>query len=200
MTNYKTTSVKSSFTAIDDKRHPVFQEIAKNLGVIHLTATVAEDTQTRNLLKFPGVIAFICTLRKGSEIIGIGRGSTILNRMNKFIERTVRVAFNSAVIDSVMQSTKMLNTLNIESGDKQSVSPAISDPVEDTEPDLEGRDRVASFGDEMPKYATEKQKTFAKSLLAKADKFTKDEYLPQLNEKYLSSFQCSQLISNLLQK
>ena len=200
MTNYKTASLKSPFQAIDDKRHPVFQEIAKNLGVIHLTATVAEDTQTRNLLKFPGVIAFICTLRKGSEIIGIGRGSTILNRMNKFIERTVKVAFNSAVIESVMQSTKMLNTLNIESGDQQSVSSAISDVIEDTEPDLEKRDQVASYGDEMPKYATEKQKTFAKVLLDKADKFTKDEYLPQLNEKYLSSFQCSQLISNLLQK
>jgi len=200
MTNYKTASLKSPFQAIDDKRHPVFQEIAKNLGVIHLTATVAEDTQTRNLLKFPGVIAFICTLRKGSEIIGIGRGSTIINKMNKFIERTVRVAFNSAVIDSVMQSTKMLNTLNIESGDKQSVSPAISNVIENTEPDLEGRDRVASYGDEMPKYASEKQKTFLKSLLDKADKFTKDEYMPQLNEKYLSSFQCSQLISDLLHK
>src|SRR3989344_9499230 len=74
-----------------EKKDPLRAEIAKNIGTFNLTAIVEEDTQTLSSFKhIPGFIGFLCTLKKGNEVIGIGRGSAILNRMNKFVERGIR--------------------------------------------------------------------------------------------------------------
>ena len=211
MTNYKT-GLKSPFQeATQDKggmqnpKHPVAIEAAKNTGTIDLSLTIEKDIATINQFSntYPGIVAFITTLRRGAkEICGIGRGSTIIDaQTNKYFPRSISIARNCSIIDSIMQATKMLNTLSLDVNRKPDSDSVVNDITEKEEPDLEGRDRPCSFSnDSTLKYATEKQKTFAKVLLDKADKFTKDEYLPQLNEKYLSSFQCSQLISNLLQK
>jgi hypothetical protein len=208
-TLYKSTSIKSPFTANQNKsdmqnpKHPVSIEALKNTGTIDLKLTIEKDVATlKQFRAYPGIVAFVCTLKRGSEICGIGRGSTIINaQTNKYFTRAISIARNCSIIDSVMQATKMLNTLSLDVNRKYDGNSIVDDVVEKEEPDLEGRDRPCSFSnDSTLKYATEKQKTFAKVLLSKADKFTKDEYLPQLNEKYLSSFQCSQLISNLLQK
>lgn len=92
--------------------HPVKQEILKSIGTFHITANVEEDKQTLNTFdKVPGLIAFMCTLKKDNVIIGIGRGTAMISRVNKYIERTVRVAFNASLIDAMVRSTKMLDTL-----------------------------------------------------------------------------------------
>lgn len=211
MTNYKT-GVKSPFPAVtQDKgsmqnpKHPVAIEAAKNTGTIDLRLTIEKDIATINQFSntYPGIVAFITTLRRGAEeICGIGRGSTIIDaQTNKYFTRAISIARNSSIIDSVIQATKMLNILSVDVNRKPDSDSVVNSVSEKEEPDLEHRDEPCSFSnDSTLKYATEKQKTFAKVLLAKADTFTQAEYLPQLNEKYLSSFQCSQLISNLLQK
>ena len=94
-----------------------------------------------------------------------------------------------------MQATKMLNILVPGTCDKKDMPIA-----EGKELDLEGRDRVCSFEEDGTlRHASEKQKAFLKSLIeTKCDQSAKAEYLSQLNEKYLSSFQASELISSLL--
>jgi len=198
MTNYKT-GVKLPFqekSNIHDKRHPINKMIAKHTGEINLNLSLSEDTQTLNQFKnFPGLVSFIATLRRDSIVVGVGHGSVLINESNRWVERALAFAKNTAIINSVMMACKMLDALKIDTGDVKGTS-IVSEEI-----DVERRDEICSYEEDSTlKYATEKQKTFLKSLLDKADKFTKDEYLPQLNEKYLSSFQCSQLISDLLQK
>ncbi len=205
MINYQTAGVKSPFQmksfGSQERKHPVREEIERNVGVVNLTAEIQEDKVTLGALKhIPGLVSYICVLKNSADgsIIGIGRGTSVINRVNKFFERTIRVAFNSAIIDSVMQSTKMLNTLRLKLENKAPATAAAG--IEDTELDLEGRDRVCSFEDDSTlRHASQKQRDFLASLIAtKCDEGSKSEYLSQLNEKYLSSFQASELISSLL--
>lgn len=95
-------------------KHPVHQEIVKNEGVFNFTAEVKQDKSTLALFKhINGLVAFICTLKRDGEVIGEGRGAAVLNQMNKFVERTVRYAFNASLIDAVVRSVKSLDTLHI---------------------------------------------------------------------------------------
>jgi len=92
--------------------HPVMDEINKCIGTYQLEVVVEEDAQTLTMFKhIPGLIAFIATIKCGNRIVGQGRGSACLSSTNRFIERAVHCAFNSAVVDSVMRSTKVLDVL-----------------------------------------------------------------------------------------
>lgn len=180
---------------VRDKKSPVQEEVEKNTGTFNLTVDVKEDKETISSFKhIPNLISFITTLKnENSEIVGIGRGSAVINRLNKFVERTVRFAFNASLIDAVVRSTKILDALYITPVSQENID------VPD-EADLEGRDKPAFFGEEdMPKVATEKQRAFLNRLIdEKCDDSTKEEYLGQLNSPYLSNFDCSQLIKALL--
>lgn len=178
-----------------DKKSPIQEEIEKNTGTFTITVDVKEDKETISLFKhIPHLISFITTLKnENNEIVGIGRGSAILNRLNKFVERTVRYAYNASLIDAMVRSTKILDALYITPSNKENTE------VPD-EADLEGRDKPAFYGNEdMPKVATEKQREFLSRLIdEKCDDSTKEEYLGQLNSPYLSKFDCSELINSLL--
>jgi hypothetical protein len=203
MNNYKPTSVKSPYSVlkekadIHDKRHPVNKLIIKNTGEINLSLKITEDTQLMNQFKRPGLVSFVATLRRESEIVGLGHGSVLLNQENRWIERGLAFARNTAIINSIMMACKMIDALKIDSPDVVATAGAF--PVKD-EPDLEGRDRTCSFSDDGTlKIASQKQRTFLQNLIeTKCDEESKKEYLCQLNEPYLSSFQASELISSLL--
>ena len=104
------------------KGHPVAEEVQKSVGTYELSATFEEDSQTLQTLKHvPGLIAFICTLKKGTQIIGQGRGMAVLNKVNRFIERTVRAAFNASLVDAVVRS-KLLDALHLETISQQTLA------------------------------------------------------------------------------
>ncbi|MDO8496239.1 MAG: hypothetical protein Q7S43_02180 [bacterium] len=102
------------FNVRDNKQHPVRAEIAKCVGTINLTATIEEDSQTLSLFKHvPGLIAFTCHLKRGDDIIGVGRGASVLNKVNKYVEKSVHFAVNASLIDSVVRATKILDMLRL---------------------------------------------------------------------------------------
>lgn len=114
--------IKSPFQIASKKRsvsvsetNPVIQEeIEKHLTSHSFTVTFKEDTQTLNTFKnVSGVVAFSCELRKGENIVGYGRGFSVINGTNRYIERTIRTAINSSFINAVVQSTKLLNGLGM---------------------------------------------------------------------------------------
>lgn len=186
-TEYKN-SVPSPFQASQRKQIPALEEVTRSIGTYNLTATVEEDRETLSTFKHvPGLITFICTLKKDNDVIGIGRGTATLNRMSKYVDRAVCYAFNSSLIDAMVMSTKTLDALYLDSKD---------------EPDLEGRDRPAYFNnDDSLKYASEKQRSFLKKLISsKCKDQIKREYEDKLQSPYLSIFECSSLIKNLLTK
>lgn len=175
------------------RKDPIEEEIDKNTGTFNLTVTVEKDTNMRNEFKhIQNFVAFKATLRKGDEVIGIGTGAAVLNRLNKFVERTVRFAYNASLVDAMVRSTKILDALYI-TPNNQKID------IKDDEEDLEGRDRQTFFNDEdMPQVATEKQRTFLTKLLVKCDNSTKEKYLNKLESPYLSKFDCSKLINELM--
>ena len=109
--NYKR-SVPSPFQA-RQKLDPVQEAIEQNIGKINLELSIEEDKETALQLKdLPGpIIAYKCTIRKGSQVLGIGRGSNILSKINKWVDRSVRYTLNASIIDSIIQSVKALDVL-----------------------------------------------------------------------------------------
>jgi len=171
------------------RRSPIDEEVAKNIGEFTLVVRTEVDREAISLFpQIPNLVAFKTTLKRGNEVIGIGTGSSVLNQFNKFLGRTVRFAYNSSIIDAIIRSTKILDAIY--------VMPTIQ---KQNEVDLEGRDKQVFFGEEdLPQVATEKQKSFLKKLIDKCDNSNKKEYLTQLSSPYLSKFECSKLINQLL--
>jgi len=188
--NGTATSIQNKTQHVQDINHPAYQEIVRNVGAFDISVVVEEDKQTLAVFKnVPGMIAFKTTLKQSGEVIGEGRGTAVINRNNKFIERTVRLAFNNSILGAVFHSTKILDILR----------PEIN--TVSVEEDLEGRDKPVSFADEELRYASDKQKNFLRKLIdSNCDVDSKAKYISQLNQPLLSSFQCSQLISGLLHK
>ncbi len=112
----------------------VQDEIRKNICTLHFTAEFAEDTQTLQAFKnIPGVVGFICTLRKDGKdgpILGFGRGMTVINKLNRYLEKTVSFAANASLIDSVVRATKMLDALHIDFTKQNTAAETTVTPVE----------------------------------------------------------------------
>ncbi len=94
----------------------VRSEVNKLLGTYQFSATFEVDTQTVSTLKhIPGLIAFLCTIRKGDQVVGQGRGTAVINQVNRFIVRTINFGFNAALIDAIVRSTKILDVFRPDS-------------------------------------------------------------------------------------
>ncbi len=184
---------KNQIPSMQRRENPLDAEIAKSTGTYNLTAIFEKDTETLTRLKhIPGLIAFLCTLKIGNEVIGIGRGSATVNRMNKFLERGVRYSFGNSLVDAVVRSIKNLDALYFKTIN-QSVN------KNSAEVDLKQRDSLAFFGnDDLPQEATERQRNFLTKLVENCDEEDKKEYLSALASPYLSKLQCSELIQKLM--
>lgn len=172
------------------REDPIQEEISRNIGSFSLSVTVEKDEEmTRKFSHIPNFIAFKTTLSKGNTIIGIGTGASVLNRLNKFLDRTVLFAKNASLVDAMVRSTKILDALSLMPANQK-----------EDEVDLEGRDRQTFFNDEdMPQVATDKQRKFLEKLVnEQCDDDSKKEYLKHLESPYLSKFDCSELIQQLM--
>ncbi len=117
----KKTSVLVSNPAIDE-------EVKKHLTSYDFNVTFKEDTQTIAMLKnVSGVVAYICELRRGETVIGYGRGMSVINSMNKYIDKSVKSARNSSFINAVVQSTKVLGGMESISTQTQSYTASKSE-------------------------------------------------------------------------
>ncbi|MEK7112582.1 MAG: hypothetical protein AAB875_04600 [Patescibacteria group bacterium] len=103
---------------VQDERHPARKEVLKTIGSYNFTAEIQEDAQALALFNRPGLIAFVCTLKRNkggeNEVLGQGRGVAILNKLNRYVEKTIQAAASAALVDAVVKSTKVLDTLGIE--------------------------------------------------------------------------------------
>jgi hypothetical protein len=169
-------------------------EIKECVGSYNFSVRVEADTETLTALEnSPFIISLKATILQGKKVLGIGRANSILSPKNKYIKNAVIYCFNAAIVDGFSKAVKILDNLPIKADDqKESL---------DEEPDLEGRDRQAYFtnNDDL-KYASDKQRNFLKKLVSKCDSSSKREYENKLQSPYLSSFECSALIKNLLTK
>lgn len=118
-TTYKNSTVKSPYQPsikkdvfnVNNKNHPVKELIQKYTGVYNLTATFEQDLETtQKLSHFSGVVAFICTIRKNGQVVGIGRSHNILSSSNKFLEKVINASFSYSFIDAISKTTRAMDT------------------------------------------------------------------------------------------
>ena len=168
-------------------------EIEKNIGKINLEITVEEDKDSINLLKHitGPIIAYKATVRKNFQVIGVGRGSSIITRLNKYYDRSIRYSWNASLIDGIIQSVKSLDALYLASNNQKETESSESK-------DMEGQDFQASYTEDLPQTCTEKQRNFLSKLVENCDEEDKEEYLSALASPYLSKFDCSELIQKLM--
>jgi len=185
MNNYKN-SIPSPYKR--ERINPIDEEMMKNTKTFNLTVTVEKDSQTLDQFQhIPNMVAFVTKISKDNQLIGIGRSTAVLNRLNKFLERTVLFALNASFVDGMVRAARNLDALSITQG--------IEKAQEEPDPD-----KVSFFSDtDLPAVATQKQRDFLTKLInSKCDEDTKEEYLSQLNSPYLSKFSCSELINSLV--
>ena len=164
--------MKKEMLNVHSDEHPVQKEIRRIVGTYPLTIEVSEDMQTLQTLKhIPGLIAFICSVKKDGQIIGQGRGSSVISRMNKFIERTVRMSFNQSIIAAILHATKALDVLADPLGDIN-IEPVEARQESYTPEGITDKQRSYLFELIRTKVTDEEQR---RSWEAQLDELTKDE-------------------------
>ncbi len=169
-------------------------EIKECVGSYNFSVRVESDTETLSALEnSPFIISLKATILQDKKVLGIGRANSILSPKNKYIKNAVIYCFNAAIVDGFSKAVKILDNLPLKAdAQKESL---------EEEPDLEGRDRQAYFtNDDNLKYASDKQRNFLKKLVSKCKDSNKREYENKLQSPYLSSFEASTIIKNLLTK
>lgn len=177
-TNYKS-HIASPFQVmqkkaeVQERKNPSFEEVERNIGTFTLTIDVEEDKEMLAQFKhISGYIAYKCTIRMGNQLLSIGKGSAILSRFNKVIERSSRYAYTSSIIDGIVHATKMLDALYLQSTQQNGFTP--------------------TFG-EVEK-ATEAQKSYLQKLIASniTDRTERSRWESELDK--LSKEECSEKI------
>lgn len=144
--------------------HPVREEVRNCIGTYNLQAVIEEDMQTLALMRhLPGLVAFVCTLKKDGQVIAQGYGSSVLSGTNRYITRAINSAFNSSLADSVIRATKVLDTLRGDVVRNEDNGPA--EPI---------TDRQKSYLQELIKMNVEDQDE-REQLLSNLDSYTKEE-------------------------
>ena len=108
---FRVTAKKSYGEPKKESKDTLRDEMRKLLGTYQFTATFERDTQTATTFEqIPGLVAFICTLKMGDKVIGLGRGATVINhQMSRFIVRSITYAYHASLIDAVMRATKLMD-------------------------------------------------------------------------------------------
>ena len=132
-------------------------------------------------MRIPGVISFLCTLKKDNQIIGFGRGLSVISGQNRFLEKSVSYAANAALIDSIVRGVKVLGVSSLDFGGQDTV--AVPSETYVTKP-------VENF---VP--ITDKQKGFLWRLLQQSDDASEEDFG---NIESLSKDQARQKINQLV--
>lgn len=181
---------------VQNAKHPARQEVLKNVGKYELTAEFTEDGPTLSLFKhIPGLIAYICTLSntKTGSILGQGRGTAVLSKINRYVDRSVAVARNASLIDSVVRATKAMEALNLGANDQGDDATPI-DGTSEAKASYTGIELPESFNEKpTQRMISTKQKEYLRGLVAKIkDEFQRDRFLSELDN--LTSAEASQAI------
>jgi hypothetical protein len=189
MKNIKSPYQPKSIKTLDirDSNHPARGEINKAIGSFNFTASFQEDVETlRKFKQIPGLVSFICTLRKDDEIIGEGRGTATFSKINKYVDRTVNTALKASFVDSVVRSTRMLESFQTDEDEDEWQD----DDIEKAYKEKERYEQTQNITDKQKKFLTELVQTKVN------DEEERNGWLSQMNE--LTKEEASQAIETFL--
>jgi len=150
-TIYKTNTIspfqikKESFN-YPRKTQPIQDEIKKHIGTLKITASFSNDAQfSEKFSHVPGFVAFLCKLTINDELVGCGRGTAVLSRVNRFVERTLLSAKNASLIDAVVQSTKILDVIYLKQNPQNGTTLDEAYQINSTEQTIPITDKQKSY-------------------------------------------------------
>lgn len=114
-TDYLYQSLKKNALNTQDEKNPIHQEILRQTGTLNFVVEIREDKETVKDLEHisGGVVAYICYLKLGSELIGVGRSVSVIDDKNtKYFQKNVTYTKNASIIDAVVKSVKILDSLH----------------------------------------------------------------------------------------
>jgi len=97
----------------------------KLASIYNLTATFERDDASMTAFSsIKDMIAYICNLYRGDQVVGQGRGAAVLSKNQGDVNRSLKMAQKSAFIDAVIRSTGLSDifTQDIENMSEYSVS------------------------------------------------------------------------------
>lgn len=109
--SYFISQVLPSFTANQDYyevkgKKSLSKGGAEKLASIHnLSAVFQRDDETMSAFSLKDMIAYVCTLYRGEQTVGQGRGCSTLSKNQGDANKTVKMAQKSSFIDAVIRST-----------------------------------------------------------------------------------------------
>jgi len=124
-TDYKIVSpyqFKRKMPNIQNDNHPVQDFVRQNLGSYTFKATFLSDKNTLQTLKIPGMVAFLCVLRCGDQVLAEGRSMTVVSEMNKFYERSLIYAKGQSLLDAIAKGSKILDLIQNDSNPHQNTT------------------------------------------------------------------------------
>ena len=171
-------------------KNAISQEANRCLGTYNFSATFSLDSKTMEQFKHvQGLVSFLCVLKRGSEIIGEGRGVGKLSSVNKYIERTLVYSRNASFLDAVTRSIKMFDTFPIVNQMKDGNS--VTEEVKQTS-------IIESITPISGTKISEKQRTYLIGLVEKRVKDKEERLNWQKKINNFSSSQASQAIKSFI--
>lgn len=102
----------------------------KFMALFQLHATFSQDSATWTMLGQPqGTLCYVCTLHtRGGELIGEGRGARKLQQDNGDINKAVKMAQKSAMVDAILRTGALSDvfTQDLEPEDREAPAPAMA--------------------------------------------------------------------------
>lgn len=153
----------------------------------NLCATFSPDTGTMSELKTPGLVAVKCVLSKDGKPVGIGRGSTVISKLNKGLERALFGCLNGALMSATNSACKTLDVERLKFADKLASSSAMLG------------DAYRAKEEDASAPASPRQLEYLKHLLqVNADDEVRNQWEPNLDT--LTRAEASELISRYAAK
>ncbi len=183
----------------------------KLASIYNLSAVFQRDDETMSAFSLKDMIAYVCTLYRGEQTVGQGRGCSTLSKNQGDANKTVKMAQKSSFIDAVIRSTGLSDifTQDIENMSKAFISSPFEArghnvQVEDDMP-LESSPDVEKYASKTERpddygfiQATDKQRNYLHRLISQRY-FEPEEMEERLNViESLSKSEASQMIEELL--
>lgn len=169
----------------------------KLASIYSLVATFIRDTDTLDSLHVEGLVAYICTLTRNSEVVGQGRGAAELKMHGGDSNKTIKMAQKSAFVDACIRCTGLSD---IFTSDLEDMNPSTIQEEKLVKSSVKTYDNI--FPKDMKQAedepCTAKQKDLVTSLIYQRinSKSEQERWLKELETA--SKFDASEIISSFL--
>ena len=181
----RTNTVRKVIDARNDN-HPIRNELRKLCGnPYNLHVSFVEDEESlKQFSHISGFVAILCRIELNGVLIAEGRGSVVISRMNRNLERSLYTALNGSFLSAANHATRVFDSLRLNDAGQQKATQEFGEKYE-------------SVLEEVAEPATLKQKSYLAQLAqTKLDASEREEFLANLET--MTKDEASEAIQNFV--